>query len=427
MMEESPSIMDYKGYGKMSESTQSWSLTQQEHNQLFQKTQWVVTEKIHGANCCFILDRNSSDDESNENETVIKKVHVGKRRGLLSHNESFFNVQSLLPDMTRKLNEIHRLLLSMHAEEKNNSNNEISISNWSSLSQYRYLYVFGEVFGGYYPSANPNRRHDATSTTPSSSSSSSTRTSDESDAVQTGIWYSPNIEFCAFDIALQMNNGDQHFLDYQVIRSIFERVKLMYNEPLFIGKFEQCMDYNIHFITKIPSRLGLQQIEGNKAEGVVIRPVRELLIETKKGRVRPLVKRKIEEFSEVRFDMTRKQASDSSSAPSSSSSSSVNHHHGVDAAKLCEYEMLALITMNRLNNAISKLGKPDPNNKAQNLELLQLYVSDVIETLTDDEQTGELYRALSNREKEELQDKVTLEAKRLIFEYYKQQQKRSKV
>ena len=344
---------EFKGYGKMSHSTQSWQLSQQDHNALFNKVQWVVTEKVHGANCCFIYNVHSND------------VQCAKRRGILGPKDDFFNYQSLLPQLEPKLQQIHTLL---------------TLSG--NYQNYSEIHLFGEIFGGYYPGLGGS----------------------ENDAVQTGIYYSPNVEFYAFDVALQMND-DQVYLHYTEITDLFAKSGIMYNEPLYVGKFEQCMDYNIHFNSRIPQILGHPALENNKAEGVVIRPMKEIVIQTKKGPTRPLLKRKIEEFSEERFDMKQKPSIQT----------------GISNMELLEFEISGYATMNRLNNAISKLGRPDAKNKQQNMQLLQMFVDDILESLADENE--EMYSSLSKREREKLRETTEQHGKQIIYEYHKQQRK----
>ncbi|MNF07082.1 hypothetical protein D3C80_2071820 [compost metagenome] len=57
------------------------------------------------------------------------------------------------------------------------------------------------------------------------------------------------------------------------------------------------------------------------------------------------------------------------------------------------------------------------------MELLELYVSDILETLADDGDSGPLFHSLTEQEKHELRDKTVIQSKQIIYEYYKQQQK----
>lgn len=164
------------------------------------------------------------------------------------------------------------------------------------------VYVFGELFGGEYPHNEVKK--------------------DETvQAVQTGVYYSPNICFCAFDIqiekegffetfsysnvllqlvfVLQLGNNI-FFLDYKDSIQLFQDCDLFYAQPLFIGSYEDCISYNIVFDSSIPTLLGLPSLKNNKAEGIVVKPMTEVFIKNNKGvKSRAIVKIKAQKFLEV--------------------------------------------------------------------------------------------------------------------------------
>ncbi len=101
------------------------------------------------------------------------------------------------------------------------------------------------------------------------------------------------IEYCAFDIAVaeNENNTEKVYLDYGKALQLFEQVGMMAAKPLFIGKYEEAAAYNIKFESRIPAILNLPPLQQpSKAEGVVIKPVKSIYIETRKGRIRPISK-----------------------------------------------------------------------------------------------------------------------------------------
>jgi len=74
---------------------------------------------------------------------------------------------------------------------------------------------------------------------------------------------------------------------------IFKQAGLFYASPLFVGKYEECMDYHLGFNSTLPEKLGLPPLrEANQAEGIVIKPLSEINIPAKKGTVRAIVKKK---------------------------------------------------------------------------------------------------------------------------------------
>jgi len=88
--------------------------------------------------------------------------------------------------------------------------------------------------------------------------------------VQTGITYTPFHEFFAFDVNVKTVTGDQwvpaidleHFLG-----------KYMKTVPIYCkGTFDEVFDVNTKIDSTIPELLGLQKVEKNLIEGMVLRP-----------------------------------------------------------------------------------------------------------------------------------------------------------
>ena len=121
---------------------------------------WVATEKIHGAHLC--LCSNGTD------------LRVAKRRAVLEPNESFFDYQQVIAPHVASVIRLAR---------------EVSDGSW--------VFVHGELFGGAYPAGE----------------------SESSDgAVQTGVYYAPDIKFAVFDVVLAA--------DHERVFLPFERVTL---------------------------------------------------------------------------------------------------------------------------------------------------------------------------------------------------------
>ncbi|MFH7028172.1 MAG: RNA ligase family protein [Heteroscytonema crispum UTEX LB 1556] len=218
----------YIGYEKMPESLNQWCLTESEYR-IFKKTDWVVTEKIHGANFGIVTDGS--------------KVNFAKRKEFLQPGEDFFSYQSLKDKLVWQAKEIFRIL--------------------QGETRLQRVYVYGELFGGEYPHSEVTAIAHV-------------------QAVQTGVYYSPKIEYCAFDIAIAENgNGKRVYLDYEKALKLFQQVGMMCAEPLFIGKYEDALVYNIEFESTIPAVLGLPKLQfDNKAEGIVIKPLKSIYIDS---------------------------------------------------------------------------------------------------------------------------------------------------
>ena len=81
---------------------------------------------------------------------------------------------------------------------------------------------------------------------------------------------------------------------------------LFHAEPLFIGTYESAIRYKIGFTTTIPAKFKLPAIDNNKAEGIVIKPIKEIGVNIKGQYARAIIKIKIAEFSESKYDEVKK-------------------------------------------------------------------------------------------------------------------------
>ena len=113
------------------------------------RLKWAVFEKIHGASFCFVLEPAT--------------IRCASRRSLLASDDTFFAYRRVLKSLTGPL----EMLRADLAEA------------WPDAD--RFL-VYGELFGGQYP--HPD--------VPAVSGVQ---------AIQTGVWYCPDVAFFAFDLA----------------------------------------------------------------------------------------------------------------------------------------------------------------------------------------------------------------------------------
>ncbi|MBD2181507.1 RNA ligase [Planktothrix sp. FACHB-1355] len=358
MVENNLTSWDFISYDKIPETPKQWNLTESNYR-AFKKTDWVVTEKIHGANFAIVTDG--------------ENVRFAKRKEFLPPNEDFFGFKSLESQLVDRVKEIFRI---------------IQVEN----SESAIVFVYGELFGGEYP-------HPEVSPVPNVQ------------AVQTGIYYSPKIEYCAFDIAVGEfgNPSARNYMDYHKAIKICDRVGMMCAQPLFVGKYESAITYNIEFDSTIPALLGLPKLRSqNKAEGVVIKPIQSIYLQTPKGIIRPILKRKIAEFAEdSRFHQARKW--------NHQINATTNQTLSLETE--LEQEILALITENRLNNAISKIGRLDGREIKNKQMLLQSFINDVLESFNED--YADIFNTINDREKQKIIEKLNREAQRLVDNYFR--------
>ncbi len=283
----------------MAESVASWQLDPAGFRAL-RRVPWAVTEKIHGANFCFVIERG--------------QVRGASRRRLLDETEGFFGWQTVRDTLAVGLRET-----AARVAEKGDER----------------VCIYGELFGGGYP-------HPAvppvTGVFP----------------VQTGVWYAPDVQFAGFDIAIE-GAQERRYLDFEQTRSVLLGAGVPCITPLRVGTYEQATDFPIRFDSTIPATLGLPPLPSgsNLAEGIVVRPLREIVVVGQSGPIRPLLKQKIPEFAEdKRFHGAERWVE-----------SNVQKSFAGEPLDLLKWEAYCRMTENRLDAALSKIGPPPTQNR----------------------------------------------------------------
>lgn len=240
---------------------------------------WVATEKIHGAQLVVASD----------GETVL----FGKRKAWLAADEPFFGWQLLR-------NELEVAIAAAHA----------------ALGRDAAIHVYGELFGGGYPHPDIEPLPGLT-------------------PVQTGIWYAPTLRFAAFDLLVVPADDEPVFLAHEQLEALAEQVGLLTVPVLGRGTRRELFDLPVRYPSTVAGLLGLPTLADNVAEGYVLKPDAEL-----PARARPLVKHKIPEFDENRFD----------------ESMPFDHHAQLSIAELLRWAAV-MINPVRIASARSKVGE----------------------------------------------------------------------
>ena len=184
------------------------------------KQEYVVQEKVHGSNICFVTD----------GETVC----FGKRSGFVEGDENFYEHEKLLDRYRFKI-------IALFSIVKEN------------ISEIETVTIFGEMFGGNYP--HPKVKNDLSIP-----------------IIQKGVFYSPEHDFYAFDIYVT-SAKNEYFLTVDKANAVLEQGGFLYAKTLFRGTFEDCIQYPNDFTSLIPDWLDLPPIEDNICEGIIVRPV----------------------------------------------------------------------------------------------------------------------------------------------------------
>jgi hypothetical protein len=224
--------------------------------------------------------------------------------------------------------------------------------------------------------------------------------------VQTGCWYAPGIEFCAFDVGVLFDGARERvYLDQPEAACLCESAGLMFAQPLWRGTYEDAFAFPLGFETTLPALLRLPALGlTNKAEGVVLKPARAVVVPRRPGSIRPVIKRKIPEFSEDdRFHGAEKW------------SPSPAHAAGVPPLDVLRAEASALVNENRLAAAVSKVGPVFPDDATRLVEVLSLVREDLEDELR--RRCGAALGMLSHSEAHELSRFVEGEARALVELY----------
>ena len=296
-------------YQKISDTLDKYNCTKNDCKKLH-KVKWVAMEKVHGSNFAIYYNKG--------------KINFSKRNSVLEDDEWFYNYHLIKKELINNTRKLASFLIS------------------------DTFIIYGELFGGFYPEDTEKWEGPVGSRLNEKGVSIIPF---EERAIQEGIYYSPNVEYMVFDI-VKISEDNEHFVNYTEMIDLAKKSGFFYARPLKLDSFENILEYNLNFNSKIPKWLGLNKLPDgtNIAEGIVIKPVQNIYVENKKGeKVRCLIKIKNKKFIEVseEFDME-------------------------EAKKSYKFIFHQLVNQNRFQSVISKIGKLTQENKDEIIE--ELYI-----------------------------------------------------
>lgn len=132
---------------------------------------------------------------------------------------------------------------------------KLGYSITKSIDEDKFSFiVFGELYGGLYRHPDVQRDKDA-------------------QRIQGRIDYSPSNHWMAFDAVAVLQDGTEEWLDLDLLSKLCFENDVDYQIEDFSGTLDECLAFSPVFIDDTGHRLfGLPMIEGNFAEGVVIKP-----------------------------------------------------------------------------------------------------------------------------------------------------------
>lgn len=202
---------------------------------------WVATEKIHGAN--FVVG------------IAGDAVRFGKRKAWLEPDAAFFGWQLIANDLRDRAHALARMLGAAQ------------------------VVCYGELFGGGYP-------HPDVPAIPGLA------------AVQTGVWYAPDLRWAMFDVLVAVDDDDDgELLAHAEVEALAADAGIVTPPVIARGTRADVERAPIAGPSEVPALLGLPSIDGNLREGYVAKPDRRA-----RAGERPIVKRKLADFDDARFD-----------------------------------------------------------------------------------------------------------------------------
>ena len=263
----------------------------------FNRYDWVVTEKVHGANFSFWL-----NDEG---------YKMAKRTSFLCDGDNFYNYEFVEDLYKDRLFLLYNICMTLLEDLKEGGNIEFD----GNLE----VVLYGEIFGGNYPAEGVEKVTNAKN-------------------VQKGVFYCPHNDFYAFDLKV-----NRQYINYDLFCEIMEQCGFLYAKPMYRGAYNECLAYPNEFTTTIPALFDLPEIEDNVCEGVVLKPV--VAMRFPNGE-RVILKNKNEKFSEKQKERKPRKEKE---LPLDLSIT--------DEEQVILDGILTYVTENRLRNVISKEGE----------------------------------------------------------------------
>ena len=272
-----------------------------------------------------------------------KEIKMAKRTAFIEQDEKFYNAHDILERYRKNVIHIFEKVKAVYPDMET-------------------VVIYGELFGGGYKHKEVAPVKDAIK-------------------VQKGIEYAPHNEFYGFDIKL---NGTT-YLDTDLANQIFEETGFFYAKILFHGTLEEALKFPNAFGSKIPAWLGLPEIEDNMCEGTIVKTLKTRYFG---NGARIILKNKNEKWTE-KSKVVRKERPVRKDV-----------HFSGKAREIWE-EIRNYVTVNRLNNVISKTGEFEPEMMGK---IIGLFSQDVLEDFEKD--FPEAFAAIEKDEQKRINKKL---------------------
>lgn len=339
-------------YEKISEK---WENAPPEMRKLWEKIQWVATEKIHGANFSIHI---------NTDINTTKKIQFAKRKEMLQWEDDFFNYQALTQDLSIQSIILFEILTDYFLAKN------IPLDK---------IIIYGELCGGEYPHAEVEKYVHL-------------------QAIQTGVYYTNDIRFFVFDVRIFTKNS-VFYLDYKDFLYFLNQTKFHIAPHFLVDKLHKILQFDLDIPTQIPQLLGLPMLSTpNFIEGIVIKPYQHSVLgEENTENTRPIFKLKRKEFLENPTYQEAKKWN-----------KNISENIFWQDVDFWVAEILPYLNKNRLQNTISKLGNTQNTSTEQHKERATHWAKDALESFI--EENKKIWAEISIQTQDNILQKLIFEA-----------------
>ena len=281
--------MQFQPFQKIAESSSAYdaSMTAKEKALLFSKaTQWVATEKLHGANFSIYYCPRTAE------------ARFAKRTGFIGDDEYFYGWDELRGELTEKAAKAAAFALASASAAAVGS----SAAGGDGAAGDTYVILYGELCGGFYPPPSP--AWEGAVRAGRINSKMQCPLPVEARAVPEGIYYSPSLCFALFDVAIVQCDRmpstmpppaaesfppsaaaavhSVTFLGVDAVLATAAHAKIPAPQPLSRGSFATVSAFPFSNYDSVfaPQSLGLHTLPAgtNRAEGIVLRPAATVML-----------------------------------------------------------------------------------------------------------------------------------------------------
>lgn len=307
----------------------------------------VILNKIDGANISILVD-NTGD------------IRFASRNQLIGDNASFYNHLNIFERIKSNIIKLSKYLFSIDCKE---------------LDTIQFV---GEIYGGIYP-------HNLI------------KNSNNNSVVQKRIYYTPSNDIAFYDIILNYNTGVSTYLDWKLIKLYFYNYKL--NSVDVIEEnvpFSEAIkrDYN-NMPDPTYKKYNLPMIENNFSEGVVIKPMYDIVFNNGD---RMIAKKKSDKFTE-KMKHNKKEKAD------------FNIDNYSPEFKDVYNNILDYVTESRYHSVVSKM-KPNDIDFKNFGNILRSYVKDVVKDYN--KENDNLYNNLDKKEEKIINKEIDRKSSGII-------------